>query len=169
MTSHDDWSEKSDRPVNDAERPEDPRTAAQRRYVAPPTGWAAVAAWSYWRHNPWTDPPLLTVPASDDDGVHEGRTQRDSGDGTAPHRHHESDRRGTQAVRCRRIVAVIVIELLAVFGIVGAIVSSAAHDARLGVLALGIAIVANVVLWLWARTLRRHETVNRRDTTRRHP
>lgn len=163
MTSHDESPEKSDPPASDTEWAEGTELPVQRRMVAPPTGWAAMAAWSYWRHSPWGDPPpFLTAPVQSDEEAREAGAQRD-GDGLPP-RGHQPDTRGAKVPRRRRIVAMIVIEVLAVFGIIGAIVSSAAHDAALGMLALGVALVANVALWLWARSARRRPTPGERDT-----
>lgn len=170
MASRDESPESSDMPAGDTERPEGAESPVQRRMLFPPTGWAAMAAWSYWRHNPWGDPPpLFTVPAPSDDGAQGAGARRDDGASRPGGRQPDTSGRGPRVSRRRRVLMVIVIEALAALGVIGAIVSAAVRAPALGISALGLALVANAALWLWARTLRRRATASQRDTSRGHP
>lgn len=99
-------------------------------------------------------PPFLPPPAS--------RNGADSG-GTARPSDEQPDHApsGSPPPRRWRIV-VVLIELLAVAGFVGAIIAWSRHNQTLGMLALGTALAANLILWAWARTFAR------RATTRQH-
>jgi hypothetical protein len=166
MTPQDESSEEPVQPASPASGFEASEYAAQPRYVAPPTGWAAIAAWSYWRHNPWGDPPSFpTVPVREAEASGGIKAGSDA-PGEVDPCHPRDLGQGVDASRRRRVLAVVVIELFAVFGIIGAVVSYAAHNGTLGALALGAAIVANVVLWAWARVVSRRASVIRRDAPR---
>lgn len=60
-----------------------------------------------------------------------------------------------------RVAMVVMVELLAAVGIIGALIAWACRKAAIGILALAAAIAANVILWAWARTFVRRQSAGR--------
>lgn len=166
MTSPDESPDRLLRPASAAQagEPDSPgaQIAAQRRHIVPHTGWHAVAARAGWRHSPMAD-PLPFLAASD---PHAGGHHHDRPPPASARPAPASDARGS---RLNRIAIVVLIELLATAGVIGALIARATHHPTLGMLALGAAIAAILILWVWARTFSRREATRDRDTGGRRP
>ena len=133
------------------------------RNVVPPGGWGAVATWAQWRHYSLFGPPsFLAAPAL--------RDEANSGDGAAPPSDEQPDHTpaGAPSPRWRRVAVVILIELLAATGFVGALVAWTGHNLALGMFALGTSLAANLILWTWARGSARRRALRQRGTGRGH-
>lgn len=166
MTSPDESLDRLPRPASAprASEPDAPgaQIAARRRHIVPPTGWRAIAAWAGWRHYPLADSSLfLAAP--------DPSAEADSHDGPPPINTGPVPASDAPGSRRKRIAMVVLIELLASAGVVGAIIAWATHRPTLGMLALGAAIVANLILWIWARAFSGHEPTQDRDTGGQRP